>query len=200
MKMEVTDIATNTSGWIQSKSNKVISFESPDPNAFDINDIAIALARQPRFGGHGEFFYSVAQHSVLVATQVRPELRLYGLMHDAHEAYTGDIPGPLKELLGGKITEIEGRLQDAIYEGLGIANNLSKRDKEEIHIADKSLLQPEYRALFNEHIWAVEGVEPAPVAIENLSIDDARDLFLSWYFAIRSRRKSQIRRAENLVR
>jgi len=165
----------------------MVSFVDPDPMAFDINDIALALSRQPRYGGHGKFFYSVAQHSVYVAYQAAPENRLYALLHDAHEAYTGDIPGPLKELLGKGILRIERRLQEAIHESLGLDRVPSVAVEEDIIRADKSLLYPEYHALYDEYIWSVNGVEPAKVEIEKMSMDNARELFLAVYFTLRQR-------------
>jgi len=183
----MTDVMRKTSGWIQSASNTMVSFIDPDPMAFDINDIALALSRQPRYGGHGKFFYSVAQHSVYVAYQVKPKNRLYALLHDAHEAYTGDIPAPLKELLGQRIIKIEQRLQKAIHESLGLDESLDVNVEKDIMRADKSLLYPEYHALYDKHIWHVNGVKPAQVEIERMSMEDAKELFLACYFIFRSR-------------
>jgi len=166
--------------WIQTASNKTMSFTDPDPKAVNINDIALALARQPRYSGHGSFFYSVAQHSIYAAAIAPRHLRLHALLHDAHEAYTGDIPRPLKELLGDKILYIENKLQRAIYKGLNIEWP-SWQDWEEIAVVDKSLLEPEYHTLFTEHIWKVNGVEPARVKIEEMEIDAAKDMFLLYY-------------------
>ncbi|BDM66243.1 hypothetical protein NFHSH190041_36950 (plasmid) [Shewanella sp. NFH-SH190041] len=64
----------------------------------DIESIAQALAYINRYNGHvGN--YSVAQHCVLVSEQLPPALKLAGLLHDAAEAYIGDISAPLKRLL-----------------------------------------------------------------------------------------------------
>jgi len=68
------------------------------PEDIDIFDIAHALSRIARFTGHtdGEFAFSVAQHSCIVSDQLPDELKLWGLLHDASEAYLNDVSRPLK--------------------------------------------------------------------------------------------------------
>lgn len=70
------------------------------PDDIDIVDIAHALARQCRYNGHTHGHLSVARHSLWVAGQLvrsgHPELELWGLLHDATEAYIGDMVKPLK--------------------------------------------------------------------------------------------------------
>lgn len=75
-----------------------VKFHPLDPRPEDIliEDIAHSLANQCRYTGHTSRYYSVAEHSVRVALLLPRELRLAGLLHDAAEAYLGDVARPLK--------------------------------------------------------------------------------------------------------
>lgn len=86
----------NTGAWLQTFTGKAFNFETPYPANIDIVDIAHALGNICRFAGHTNDFYSVAQHSVLVSKNCAPEDALWGLLHDASEAYTGDLIRPIK--------------------------------------------------------------------------------------------------------
>ncbi len=90
-------------------------FDLLDPagSHFTINDIAHGLGRVCRFAGHTNRFYSVAEHSVLVARLVPPEHARAALLHDASEAFIGDVTRPLKALLPD-YRAIEARIEDAI--------------------------------------------------------------------------------------
>lgn len=68
----------------------------PRPDEVFIEDIAHALSNQCRFNGHTTIFYSVAEHCYHCSKQVPPEFALEALLHDAAEAYIGDIIRPLK--------------------------------------------------------------------------------------------------------
>jgi hypothetical protein len=91
--------------WIVTASGIKFPVADNTPAHIRLDDIAHALSRLCRFGGHVREFYSVAQHSVLVGELVR--LRAPGdrtayawaLMHDAAEAYLGDVVSPLKRYL-----------------------------------------------------------------------------------------------------
>ncbi|WP_319532842.1 phosphohydrolase [uncultured Cohaesibacter sp.] len=87
--------------WMQTASGR--AFWPMDPRAEDvcIEDIAHALSNMCRFAGHCMTFYSVAQHSVMVASLLPSDLKLWGLLHDASEAYIVDVPRPLKPYLTG---------------------------------------------------------------------------------------------------
>lgn len=86
-------------GFIETYSGHRFSFEEP---VFDVDDIIHALANTCRYGGHCSHFYSVAEHSCLVAAIMR-ERNLgdprEGLLHDATEAYLSDVPAPFKQYL-----------------------------------------------------------------------------------------------------
>lgn len=99
------DYSDRKGDWIQLASGG--RFYPLDPRKEDVNlqDLAVALARLPRFGGHvsggPSVHYSVAQHSIIVSEIVSPEAALIGLMHDAHEALSGlgDVTRPVKNAL-----------------------------------------------------------------------------------------------------
>ena len=81
---------------IRTYTGKYLDVFNPDPEQICIEDIAHALANQCRFSGHTRTFYSVVQHSVMVARRVPDRFKLQALMHDASEAYMLDIPTPIK--------------------------------------------------------------------------------------------------------
>jgi hypothetical protein len=85
-------------GWIETMHGR---FDLKNPK-FDINDIAHALSQIARFNGHTKRFYSVAEHSLMVA-DLMEGLGLgdprEGLLHDATEAYLSDVPAPFKQFL-----------------------------------------------------------------------------------------------------
>ena len=87
---------------ILTRSGRIFYPLDPRPQDVDLGDIAHALANKCRFTGHTEPFYSVAQHSLLVchilgALRADPLTRLWGLLHDAAEAYLPDVAAPIKD-------------------------------------------------------------------------------------------------------
>lgn len=115
-----------------------------------IEDIAHALSNICRYGGHGNNFFSVAQHSILASQfSSDPAEALALLLHDAHEAYFGDNIRPIKYSVPWPqvLTEAEIKVADLIYQ----EHRLGKfKDYEEITEAvDKALLIAEGRFLFN---------------------------------------------------
>ena len=89
---------TNDDGrWIETFSGDRFFPLSPGPAEIHIKDIAHGLAGRFRFSGQSRDWYTVAQHSVEVSRRVPAEDVLWGLLHDAAEAYLPDIPRPIKD-------------------------------------------------------------------------------------------------------
>jgi hypothetical protein len=129
---------------IRTYTGKYLDVFNPDPEQIDILDIAHALANTCRFGGHTREFYSVAQHSIMVAELVPPELKLQALMHDAAEAYLTDIPTPIKKRLPGYV-ELEDNLMKVIAARFGFDWPMA----DEVKAADKAELEYEWYNYMN---------------------------------------------------
>jgi hypothetical protein len=99
-------------------SGTYFDFADPRPEMVHVEDIARALSQTCRFGGHTKRFYAVAEHALLVHRLVRdvagPELAFAALHHDSHEAYTGDVPTPLKDLIKARAPDVWDTLTNAI--------------------------------------------------------------------------------------
>lgn len=105
--------------WIATYTGRRINPSEMMSADVDIRDIAHALSNICRFGGHSSYFYSVAEHSVHVARIVAkhtPEVGLYALLHDAAEAYIGDIVSPLKQT--EIFQELLGEIEDEIFDSI----------------------------------------------------------------------------------
>jgi uncharacterized protein len=178
--------------FLQTVSGKRVNPLDPDVEQLDIEDIARALGNLCRFGGHCRTFYSVAQHSVIVAQLVEDrggdtEDVFAALMHDAAEAYLGDMPHPLKHrsALGAAFKEAEEHLEAAIRRRFAI-----KADVPEIKRADRALLATERRAFSAErwHWPELDGVEPLDLELQAWPPEQATKAFLERYAALAARR------------
>jgi hypothetical protein len=179
--------------YLQTVSGRWVNPFDPDLDQLDAGDIARSLANQCRFGGHSRVFYSVAQHSVIVSELVESrggdaEDAFAALMHDATEAYLGDMPHPLKHrsALGSAFREAEAHLGRAIGERFGI-----RPDVLEIKRVDRALLATERRA-FSAESWhwpELEGVEPLDIELTAWSPDQAEAAFSQRYADLDKRRQ-----------
>ena len=163
--------------WMQTFTG--LAFWPLDPRSEDVcvEDIAHGLSLVCRFAGQCQFFYSVAEHSWLVASQVPPEFRLQALLHDATEAYIGDMVRPLKQGLP-QYRQIEADIWGAIAQRFDVPFQLAPCVK----AADNRVLLAERDCLLRKPpipwYWS-KGLTPAPVSIVCLSPRAAEAEFLA---------------------
>lgn len=110
---------TEPRGWIQTYTGLRFWPLKPDAAQVCILDIAHALSMKCRYSGHTSEFYSVAEHSVLVSQNVPDELALWGLLHDAAEAYLPDIARPIKPMMTG-FKAVEDGVMRAVCDRYGL--------------------------------------------------------------------------------
>jgi len=134
--------------WIQTYTGRAWHFLTPGmEEVVCLEDIAHALSMQARFNGHTAEFYSVAQHSVLVSQCVGPANTLWGLLHDAAEAYVGDMVSPLKHTEVGRLFEaVELHTLKAIAKWAGLRLPIPN----EVREVDRRMLATEAQQLFQE--------------------------------------------------
>jgi hypothetical protein len=105
--------------WMQIATGRAFWPMDPREDEIFIEDIAAALSKLCRYGGHCTRFYSVAEHCILAARAAPEGLRLPTLMHDASEAYLSDVIRPVKAHLTNYKT-IEANLERAIAGRFGL--------------------------------------------------------------------------------
>jgi len=165
---------------ILTYTGRYISLTEPREIDFHISDIAHALSQLCRFGGHTRQFYSVAQHSVLVSQMVPVDYRLQALLHDAAEAYCGDMVQPLKGLASLKhYRDYEQSMQSRLFEVYGVTP--TAHSTEAVKRADLEMLATERRDLMAPDLvpWAIlEGISPRRGSISPMMPQSAEILFM----------------------
>lgn len=175
--------------WMTTASG--VRFYMLEPREEDvlIEDIAHALSHICRFGGHCREFYSVGQHSLHVARILeeafpqRPMLWMGGLLHDAAEAYLGDMVRPLKMQMDA-YRQAEANLEWVIEKRFAL--QLTREDRQAIRLADDKALMTERRDLVNHmgHDWEIKA-EPDYYGLVPLRSVEVRSLFLARFARIR---------------
>lgn len=162
-------------GWIQTYTGKQFWPLEPERNEYDIEDIAHSLSLLCRFNGHCREFYSVAEHCVRVSKILPEGSAIWGLMHDAGEAYLVDMPKPLKRLIPD-FEHYENNLLEKIAESFGLSWPIPN----DVHHADVVMLMTEKRDLMvpEPASWGID-VEPLPDIIQPLPPQEAKTAFLA---------------------
>lgn len=170
--------------YIETYTGLRVYFGDITKDVISIYDIAHALSQICRFTGHTKEFYSVAQHSVLVADAqtTLPEKRA-GLLHDASEAYVNDLPSPLKACTDlGDYKNLENRFHHAINQKYRVNDGMTPNIKK----ADLAALFTEKRDVLNKPSdwgWG-ENIEPFKDTIIPLQPKEAKALFLKRFIEL----------------
>ena len=166
---------------IQTWSGKRLDFSAADPDAICIEDIAHALSLLCRYTGHCLQFYSVAEHSVhLARLPGTVRWKRTALLHDASEAYTGDISRPLKQLLPD-FKRIELELEEIIAKKFDLVWPHPQSIKE---FDTRILADEKARVMRDSDVWSMENVKPLGVMIECWGPGRARTEFLKTWRAL----------------
>lgn len=151
--------------FISTYSSGRLHLTGLDWNEVALSDISHALPMLCRYTGQCRRFYSIAEHSLLVAQMVPDRLKIHALLHDAHEAYIGDISRPVKVVIGEAIQKLEDALAAEVLKAFGLPT-LREEDARLVRLADNTALLIEAKALFGENIVAEwncgETIDPVP--------------------------------------
>lgn len=186
-------------------SGRRVDLPQPLPGQIHIEDVAVHLSRLHRFCGATIWPRSVAAHSIHVATLALKAgapagVQLAALLHDAHEAYSGDQTSPWKRAVGAlagkagvpcQLRIAENMLQREVLEQLGARQAFVAAERS-IHHWDMVSLVTERRDLappdsLAEHWGAVHGIEPDPTPItpmRGMGWRDVADDFLDLHHAL----------------
>jgi uncharacterized protein len=164
----MTNLFPRIGDWMQTYTGQAFWPLDPRIEEIDPLDIAHALSMICRYGGHTRRFYSVAEHCVLISEWVETETgsredALAALLHDAAEAYVGDMIRPLKYQLS-RYQDIERRILSLILARFGLGPRVPKIVKE----ADNRILLTERQVVMQPppRTWgSVEGLDPLPVRL-----------------------------------
>ena len=166
---------------ITTWSQHVLDLAEPAPEAIWLDDIARGLSQHVRWAGQGDKWLSVAQHSIETLRVIEREhpgadigIKRAALMHDAHEAYTGDMSGGLKFLLRDSyLPEFLFLLDRAIEKAIGFQLRGFPDVERIIKEAEDTLVQPEFDLLF-------QNKNPSDVGLEaTMCREMAMTMFLS---------------------
>lgn len=163
--------------FMETNSGKKFEFNNIKEDAIVIEDIAEQISKLCRFNGACRGFYSVAEHSVILSKCVPVEYQLHALLHDATEAYVGDVISPVKREFTS-IKEYENKLLPIIFNALGVKYDHMLMDM--VHYADIKLLVTEKRQIMpNRYSYGdMEDHESYKIKVQGLNWQNAKQEFL----------------------
>lgn len=150
--------------WMMA-SNGRVDLDRVNPDQMSLPVIAQSLARIPRYLGHTPRVYSVAEHCLHMCAAAPVHLKIHALLHDAAEAYVGDIIRPVKLMFGAGFAVLEERVLGAIYEHLNVQRP-TQYQRAEIDLLDKRMACAEQRHFFpDSEPWpGISELEPLAFA------------------------------------
>lgn len=165
-------------------------FRDPKPWMFRVTDIAYHLARVHRFGGGSDG--TVAQHLV-EGVQFMPTLLLKRcwLMHDVEEFVMGDMPAPLKNLVGGDYREIATIIRVAAFKHFGLPESWARRLPAAVKALDGQMLEWERTHCMPKADWIKPIADPPTARVykawdkttaENQWLREFAALWPNWEF------------------
>ena len=201
--MSIADVVEGRVGeWMQVASGRKFFPQDPRPEEIKINDIANGLALTCRYGGQGNVdkFYSVAEHSLLMARYTLQNrsgnsynmlsLALAVLMHDAAEAYAGDLIRSIKSAVRDAYAPLEDNIQEVILKKYGLLQ-FSLNWAQTIKEIDNRIVVNEKAVLFNSpQDWAADTLVALPrVEIKCYDPPTAKKMFLILFYKLMSSRE-----------
>lgn len=184
---QLCDSEGNRGPWSQTYTGKRFYLLSPSEEDFSLTDIAHSLSMQCRYNGHTAYFYSVAEHSLLLARYVAglglpPGDQMEALMHDAAEAYTGDLTRPTKDCIP-HFHDVEAAVDAVLRRRFG----LQDYRPDWLYDLDQRIVVDEKRHLMAGNLdWpGFAYLEPLHVSIDCLTPEKAELAFLRYYASLK---------------
>lgn len=177
--MNDTPIPERRGQWMQTFTGRQFWPLDPRPEEIFIEDIAHSLSMQCRYAGHCKKFYSVAEHSILLAEYVPAPFKLWALLHDASETYLLDVIRPLKADLAG-YRALEASVMSAVCQRFGLSADMP----EVVAEADDRIIGDERSNLSSCTVEWTYSPKPLGVKLHHWSPEMAEAVFLGVFRAL----------------
>lgn len=179
----MTDTIAERGQVIVTSDGRPFFLLDPMPDDIHIEHIAHATSNLCRWTGHVKQFYSVAQHCVDVSLLVEPEFALTALLHDASEAYIGDISTPLKRVMEQQAPRVIKDIENNIHRAIAFKFGSLYPHPPEVQHADLQAAAAErrdYLVGWDQHgvEWGPHWPEPSPARLHAWSPLMARLMYL----------------------